>query len=167
MKHIKFQERFADEILGAAQSIRALIVLLPKGYADHPQSKYPVIYLQGHFSLDAPFGFDPSASDTHPTYDEVQRAQDHLNVAEPPRPLRLASEALLMPETAYEFTKAWTSDNFPRMIAVTFQHPTPYFDDSYDVNSANDGPYGDALIKELIPYLEPRFRISREPTRAL
>ena len=49
------------------------------------------------------------------------------------------------------------------MMAVTFQHPTPYFDDSYAVNSANNGPYGDALLQELIPYLEAHFRIIGEP----
>ncbi|HUB80204.1 MAG TPA: alpha/beta hydrolase-fold protein [Bryobacteraceae bacterium] len=57
----------------------------------------------------------------------------------------------------------WTGDNFPRMVAVTFQHPTPYFDDSYAVNSANDGPYGDALLQEMIPYLEEHFRLIKAP----
>jgi hypothetical protein len=47
------------------------------------------------------------------------------------------------------------------MVAITFQHPTPYFDDSYAVNSANNGPYGDALMEELIPYLEEHFRLDR------
>ena len=49
------------------------------------------------------------------------------------------------------------------MIAVTFQHPTPYFDDSYAVNSVNVGPYGDAVMDELIPEVEKRFRVIREP----
>ena len=49
------------------------------------------------------------------------------------------------------------------MIAVTFQHPTPYYDDSYAVNSANNGPYADALLQELVPYLEEKFRILPEP----
>lgn len=62
-----------------------------------------------------------------------------------------------------EFSKAWLSDGFPRMIAVTFQHPTPYFDDSYAVNSVNNGPYGDAIMQELIPEVEKRFRVMREP----
>lgn len=57
-----------------------------------------------------------------------------------------------------DFFKAWTSDDFPRFIAVTLQHPTPYFDDSYAVNSANNGPYGDAIHQELIPEIEKRFR---------
>ena len=49
------------------------------------------------------------------------------------------------------------------MLAVTFQHPTPYYDDSYAVNSDNVGPYGDAIIQELIPAVEEQFRIIREP----
>jgi len=31
------------------------------------------------------------------------------------------------------------------------------------VNSVNNGPYGDALFQELVPYLEEHFRISRNP----
>ena len=58
-----------------------------------------------------------------------------------------------------ELTQAWMSDDFPRFIAVTLQHPTPYFDDSYAVNSVNNGPYGDAIHQELIPELERRFRM--------
>ena len=45
------------------------------------------------------------------------------------------------------------------MVAITFQHPTPYFDDSYAVNSANNGPYQDAIMEELIPRLEKEFRL--------
>ncbi len=33
-----------------------------------------------------------------------------------------------------------------------------YFDDSYAVNSANNGPYGDAITLDLIPYIEQKFR---------
>lgn len=58
---------------------------------------------------------------------------------------------------------AWMKDDFPRVIVVTFQHPNPYFDDSYVVNSPNVGPYGDAILNELIPEVEKRFRIIREP----
>ena len=57
----------------------------------------------------------------------------------------------------------WVEDDFPRMIVVTFQHPTPYFDDSYAVNSANNGPYGDAITEELIPEIERRYRIIKQP----
>ncbi len=57
----------------------------------------------------------------------------------------------------------WTEDNFPRMLVVTFQHPNPYFDDSYAVNSVNVGPYGDAIMQELIPEIERRYRIIKRP----
>ncbi len=57
----------------------------------------------------------------------------------------------------------WIKDDFPRMLVVTFQHPAPYFDDSYAVNSVNVGPYGDALLQELIPEIEQRYRAIKEP----
>ena len=44
------------------------------------------------------------------------------------------------------------------MLIIEIQHPTPYYDDSYAVNSANQGPYGDAITHELIPYIEEQFR---------
>lgn len=58
---------------------------------------------------------------------------------------------------------AWTGRNFPRFIAITFQHPCPYFDDSYAVNSPNCGPFGDAIHEELIPEIEKLFRCIPEP----
>lgn len=67
-----------------------------------------------------------------------------------------------------EMYKSWTSEDFPRFLAVTIQHPTPYFDDSYAVNSVNNGPYGDAIHKELIPKIEKEFRtISKSWARLL
>ena len=51
----------------------------------------------------------------------------------------------------------------PRFIYVSLQHPSPYYDDSYGVNSENNGPYGDAIVQELIPAVEERFRVIREP----
>jgi hypothetical protein len=57
----------------------------------------------------------------------------------------------------------WAEDDFPRMLVVTFQHPNPYFDDSYAVNSVNVGPYGDAIMQELIPEIERRYRIIKRP----
>ena len=62
-----------------------------------------------------------------------------------------------------DFRNQWMRDDFPRMIVVTMQHPNPYFDDSYAVNSVNVGPYGDAIMRELIPEIEKRFRVIRQP----
>jgi hypothetical protein len=66
-------------------------------------------------------------------------------------------------ESARDFAHTWLSDSFPRMVAIRILHPSPYYDDSYAVNSANNGPYGDAIMQELIPYLEEHFRLIREP----
>jgi hypothetical protein len=49
------------------------------------------------------------------------------------------------------------------MIAVTLINPTPFYDFSSVMNSANNGPYADAVMQELIPYIEEHFRIIREP----
>ena len=61
------------------------------------------------------------------------------------------------------FDTLWLAEDTPRFLYVTFQHPSPYYDDSYAVNSANNGPYGDAIIQELIAAVEERFRVIREP----
>jgi hypothetical protein len=136
VKRIKFQSKLLSQFWGHPMYIGAT-VLLPKGYDEHPGVHYPVVYMQNHFSLAAPFGFRaiPPSADTH-------QGNDH---------------------TGYEFYQGWNSADFPRVIAVTFQHPTPYYDDSYAVNSANNGPYGDALMTEVIPYIEEHFRAIRAP----
>jgi hypothetical protein len=140
VKRVKIQSRLLTEFWGRPMFIGAT-VLLPNGYADDTARKYPTIYIQGHFGLRAPFGF----SDQRPA--KTGQAA--------PQGARASMGS--------EFSQAWMSDDFPRMIAVTFQHPTPFYDDSYAVNSANNGPYGDALLQELIPYLEKTFRILPEP----
>jgi hypothetical protein len=61
------------------------------------------------------------------------------------------------------FDTLWLAEDTPRFLYVTFQHPSPYYDDSYAVNSENNGPYGDAIMQELIPAVEERFRMIREP----
>lgn len=49
------------------------------------------------------------------------------------------------------------------MIIVTIRHETPYYDDSYAVNTANIGPWGDAINDELIPYIDATFNTIAEP----
>jgi len=61
------------------------------------------------------------------------------------------------------FLADWKSGKLGRFILVLMQHPTPFYDDSYAVNSANSGPYGDALTQELIPRVEKQFRALAQP----
>ena len=134
VKRFKFKSALLSEFWGQPIYLGAT-VLLPKGYDKNRKMKYPVIYRQGHFSLRPPNGFR-----TEPPEEDNMRAK-----------------------RGYDFYRAWNEDEAPRFIYVTFQHPCPYFDDSYAVNSANCGPYGDAIMTELIPEVERRFRIIRKP----
>jgi enterochelin esterase-like enzyme len=124
VKHVRIESRLLSKFWGQPMHIGAN-VLLPKGYDEHPDVRYPVHYVQGHF----PRG----------------------------RAGRFSED-----ETSAAF-KLWTADGAPRFIQVTFEHACPYYDDSYGVNSANVGPYGDAITTELIPHIEKTFRAIGEP----
>ena len=142
VKHIKLHSKLLSDFWGQPIYLGATI-LLPKGYDTHPAVHYPVLFWQNHFNVRPPFDFTM----TDPRYGEARR--------------RFFKEHHL--ESGYDFYQEWVSEDFPRFLVVTFQHPTPYFDDSYAVNSANNGPYGDALMTELVPYLEKHFRMVGKP----
>jgi hypothetical protein len=151
VKHIKMQSPMLTKFWGHPIYVGA-IVLLPKGYDENPTQYYPAVYQQSHFGLEPAFGFHTEM--TNGDRVAIERRKNAKTQYD-----KAALSAGGERETGYEFYQAWNSDNFPRMIAVTLQHPTPYFDDSYAVNSANSGPYGDAILQELIPEIEKRFRL--------
>ena len=70
----------------------------------------------------------------------------------------LAGYNRIQQQEAYAFYQKWISADFPRFLVIEIEHANPFYDDSYAVNSANLGPYGDAINKELIPEIERRFR---------
>lgn len=123
VKHIKIKSEKVSRFWGTDMYVGAL-VLLPEGFDSHPQSRYPVAYLQSHFT---------------PALRNFVEKPDN------------------------SFFKEWTSPNFPRFLLVIPQDPCPFYDDSYAVNSANVGPYGDALTQELMPFVERKFRAIGEP----
>lgn len=61
-----------------------------------------------------------------------------------------------------EFMSWWTSAEAPQIITVFLDGEGPY-GDSYQFDSDNSGPFGEALINELIPQIESQFRINRTP----
>jgi hypothetical protein len=149
VKHVKIQSKLLTAFWGQPMFIGATI-LLPKDYDSHPDAHYPTIYQQDHFSLAPAFGFSTDSDASYSRQREMLKARTDGR------------------EPGYDFYKSWNSSNFPRMIAVKFQHATPYYDDSYAVNSENNGPYADALLTELIPYIEAHFRaIPKEYARVL
>ena len=61
-----------------------------------------------------------------------------------------------------EFRKVWLAPDTPQMIYLQLDGTGPN-GDPYYVNSANNGPYGDAVVEELIPCVEAKFRGLGEP----
>jgi hypothetical protein len=119
-------------------------VLLPLGWAEHPDARYPLVIFHGHFPEDfSGFREEPPDSSLKPEYSQRFHLQGYNRIQQ---------------EQAYQLYKDWTSPGFPRVIVVEIQHANPYYDDSYAVNSANVGPYGDAIQYELLPYLEKKYR---------
>jgi hypothetical protein len=143
IKHIKIQSKLLTEFWGRPMYLGAHI-LLPEGWDTHPDVKYPLAVFHGHFPADFD-GFRTIPPDTGLKPDYSER-------------FHISGYNKIIQQEAYDFYKTWTGPGFPRVLAIEIQHPTPYYDDSYAVNSANMGPYGDAIVYELIPEIEKRFR---------
>jgi hypothetical protein len=143
IKHIKIQSKLLTEFWGRPMYLGAH-VLLPEGWDTHPGVKYPLAIFHGHFPDDFS-GWRTEPPDENLKPDTVAR-------------FNLIGYNKIVQQEAYDFYKLWTGPGFPRVIAVEIQHANPYYDDSYAVNSANLGPYGDAITYELIPEIEKRFR---------
>ena len=56
----------------------------------------------------------------------------------------------------------WTSDDAPEILNVYLDGEGP-FGDCYQLDSENSGPYGKALIEELIPFIEKEYRGKATP----
>ncbi len=144
IRHIKIQSKMLTEFWGKPMFLGAHI-LLPEGFDEHPEAKYPLMIFHGHFPTDfGGFSTEPPPSNMDTT-DYSSRFD-------------IYGYNKFQKQEAYNFYKQWTSKNFPRFIVIEIQHANPYYDDSYAVNSANLGPYGDAIMKELLPEIESKFR---------
>jgi Putative esterase len=143
IKHIKIQSKLLSDFWGRPMHLGA-VVLLPKGFDEHPEARYPIMINHGHFdaSFDE-FREEPPDPNLKPEYSERFRMDGYNRVQQ---------------QMAHEFYKEWTSEDFPRFVVLKVQHANPFYDDSYAVNSANLGPYGDAIMKELLPEVEKQFR---------
>ena len=119
-------------------------LLLPEGFDEHPEARYPLVIFHGHFPATiGGFRETPPDPDLKPDFSERFHVAGYNRIQE---------------EYAYSFYKEWTGQGFPRAIVMEIQHANPYYDDSYAVNSANLGPYGDAIVRELIPFIEKKYR---------
>lgn len=143
IKHVTIRSERLSKFWGRDMEIGAN-VLLPAGFDEHPDARYPLVVYHGHFPSTFT-GFREEAPDPNLEPDYAAR-------------FNLRGYNRIQQELAHQFYKDWTGPGFPRVILIEIRHPTPYYDDSYAVNSANQGPYGDAIMYELIPEVEKRFR---------
>ena len=140
IKRIQIKSELLSKFWGYPVYLGATVIL-PKGYDERSDVRYPVVYPQGYLGSPAYyFNEDPNSA----------KQQEGLRTSSNVQP-------------GYEFFQEWTSDKFPRFLLVTFVQPSPFFPDGYGVNSANNGPYGDALTQELIPAVEKQFRAIAKP----
>ena len=143
IKHVRIQSEKLSKFWGRPMHLGAS-VLLPEGFDSHPEVRYPLVISHGHFSPTfGGFRETPPDPNLKPEYSERFKLEGYNKIVQ---------------EHAYKFYQEWTGPNFPRMIIIEIQHANPFYDDSYAVNSANLGPYGDAITYELIPYIEKQFR---------
>ena len=143
VRHERIQSERLTKFWGRPMYLGAHI-LVPEGFDAHPEARYPLVINHGHFpqTIDG-FREEPPDPNLKPDYSDR---------------FHWAGYNRTQQEWAYQLYKDWTAPGYPRMLVVEIQHANPYYDDSYAVNSANLGPYGDAITYELIPYLEKKYR---------
>jgi hypothetical protein len=143
IRHVRIRSELLSRFWGRDVFIGAH-VLVPKDFDKHPEAHYPVMVFHGHYPDDiSGFRTTPPDPDLKPDYSQR---------------FHLAGYNRIQQQEAYAFYQRWISADFPRFLVVEIEHANPYYDDSYAVNSANLGPYGDAINKELLPEVERRFR---------
>jgi hypothetical protein len=143
VKYVRIRSERLSKFWGRDMHLAAW-VLLPWGFDEHPDARFPLMVNHGHFPSELG-GWRETPPDTTLKPDFSAR-------------FNLRGYNRIQQEHAWQFYKDWTSKGFPRALLIEIQHATPFYDDSYAVNSANNGPYGDAIQYELIPEIERRFR---------
>ncbi len=143
IRHLKIQSQLLTKFWGRPMFLSAN-VLVPEGFDTHPDVHFPLMISEDHFNSDFDgFRTEPPDPDLKPDYSER---------------FHLAGYNRIQQEEAYKLHQQWTAPGFPRFLVAQVNHANPYYDDSYAVNSANLGPYGDAIEIELIPAIEKQFR---------
>lgn len=151
VRHIRIRSELLSDFWGRDMELAAFVLLPPghpavgshgpahrelAGAAAAVPPRYPVVYLltnqQPEFDRYLGFSPEPPAADA--------RGWDRVSG-----------------EEAHAFYRDWTEGRHPPVLLVVIQNPTPVYRGSYGIDSPNTGPYGSALLRELIPAIERRF----------
>jgi len=143
VRHERIQSALLTKFWGRPMFLGAH-VLVPEGFDSHPDARYPLVIDHGHFPQTIG-GFRETPPDPNLPCEYSERF--HLDCYN-----------RIEQQHAWQLYQDWTSKDFPRVLVMEIQHANPFYDDSYAVNSENLGPYGDAIVTELIPYIEQKYR---------
>lgn len=142
VRHVRIRSELLSKFWGRDVYLGAH-VLVPKDFDKHPEARFPLMVFHGHYPSDiSEFRTTPPDADLKPVYSTRFHLEAYNRIEQ---------------QEAYTFYQKWISPDFPRFLVIEIEHANPYYDDSYAVNSANLGPYGDAINHELIPEIEKRF----------
>lgn len=133
LKYMRFRSEKLSRFYGRDMYLGAWI-LLPDGFDAHPDAHFPVVVYQDHYKA----GYPPQGFVTEKPDLSTPEGRAH--------------------QSGYRLFQDWTSGRLSRVLIVYVQNANPFYDDSYDVDSANVGPYGSAINEELLPAIEQKFR---------
>ena len=102
MRRFRMRSELLTRFWGKPVEISA-IVLVPEGFDDKPEARYPVLYLQTHFHSELPF----------------------FREEPPPKNKKMSQRLRLRAESAYELYQHWVAGRLPKMLIVLTQHATP------------------------------------------
>jgi hypothetical protein len=104
VKHIRIESKLLSKFWGKPMFLGAH-VLLPEGFEEHPEAKYPLMIYHGHFPSDFG-GFQTSPPD--PAMDTTDYSSR----------FGIYGYNKIQQEEAYNFYRQWTAPAFPRFLVV-------------------------------------------------
>ena len=142
IRRLRIQSSLLTKFWGRPVYLSAT-VLVPSGFDQHPEARFPLMLFEDHFNDGfAEFRTTPPDPNLKPEYSER---------------FHLAGYNRIQQQEGYKFYQTWIAKDFPRFLVVKIQTANPFYDDSYAVDSANLGPYGEAIETELLPAVEKQF----------
>ncbi|WP_231966530.1 hypothetical protein [Terriglobus roseus] len=143
VRRIRIQSQPLSKFWGRPVFVSAT-VLVPAGFDQHPNARFPLMLFEDHFNDGfAEFRTTPPDPNLKPDYSDRFHLEGYNRIQQ---------------QEGYNFYKTWTAKDFPRFLVVKIQTANAFYDDSYAVDSANLGPYGEAIETELIPAVEKKFQ---------
>ena len=110
IRHVKIQSQLLTEFWGRPMYLGAH-VLVPEGFDEHPEARYPLMIFHGHFPGDfGGFRTEAPDPDLECEYSERFQVECYNRVQQ---------------QEAYDFFKTWSGPDLPRYLVIEISTPTP------------------------------------------